>query len=156
MNDDGTEMFRRFLIPLDGSELAERALEPASALTDAVGGELLLLSVLVPEFVVAKSGTLSIYWFAQAMTRSRQKISVHLETVQRHLAHSGHRARRIVLEGDPASTIVDTAAEEGVDLIVMSTHGRTGLRRWVYGSVTEKILSGAHCAMMIIRPLHNT
>jgi nucleotide-binding universal stress UspA family protein len=57
-----------------------------------------------------------------------------------------------VEEGFPANVILDTATEESVDLITMATHGRSGLRRWVYGSITEKILRSANCAMLVVRP----
>ena len=56
-----------------------------------------------------------------------------------------------VLAGPAAETIVDDAREQGMDLIVMSTHGRSGLSRWVYGSAADKVLRGAHCPTLIVR-----
>jgi nucleotide-binding universal stress UspA family protein len=54
--------------------------------------------------------------------------------------------------GPAATGILEYSEGHNIDLIVMATHGRTGLRRWVYGSVTEKVLRGAQCAMLIVRP----
>jgi nucleotide-binding universal stress UspA family protein len=56
-----------------------------------------------------------------------------------------------VLAGPVAEAIVDFAKVNHIDLIVMSTHGRSGLSRWVYGSVAEKVLRGAHCPTLIVR-----
>jgi nucleotide-binding universal stress UspA family protein len=58
----------------------------------------------------------------------------------------------VVSEGPAAEAILRVAENEDVDLIVMATHGRSGLRRWVYGSVTEKVLRSAGRAMFVIRP----
>ena len=54
--------------------------------------------------------------------------------------------------GDPASRIIDYAADNAVDLIVMSTHGRTGLARWTHGSVANKVIQAAPCAVFTVRP----
>jgi nucleotide-binding universal stress UspA family protein len=56
-----------------------------------------------------------------------------------------------VRHGPTAETILQFAVDEQVDLIAMATHGRTGLRRWVYGSVTEKVLRGCHAAVLVVR-----
>jgi nucleotide-binding universal stress UspA family protein len=60
------------------------------------------------------------------------------------------------LVGDPDKTICDTVAQENIDLIVMSTHGRSGLNRWVYGSVANKVLRGASCPLLLVRNLQST
>jgi nucleotide-binding universal stress UspA family protein len=144
-------MFRKILVPLDGSELAERALGPATELAQIVNGEILLLGVVVPEVVVAELSGVSTYWIDQATVRSGQEISEHLQTVQRTLAKLGCMVRVAIKEGDPASEIVDTAVEEDMELIVMSTHGRSGFTRWMMGSVTTKVLHKASCPVLAIR-----
>jgi nucleotide-binding universal stress UspA family protein len=53
--------------------------------------------------------------------------------------------------GEPGSKIVDYAAQNGIDLIVMCTHGRTGMRRWAYGSVASKVLAAATCPVVLVR-----
>jgi nucleotide-binding universal stress UspA family protein len=68
---------------------------------------------------------------------------------------------RISIQYKPASypvaeLILDYATDNGIDLIVMSSHGRSGVRRWVHGSVTEKVLRGASCATLIIRGRENS
>jgi nucleotide-binding universal stress UspA family protein len=105
-------MFKKILVPLDGSELAAHALEPASELAKHVNGELLLMSVAADSHCTV------------------------------HVA---------VKEGDTASVIVDTTAEEDIDLIVMSTHGRSGFTRWMMGSVTTKVLHKTTCPVLAVR-----
>ncbi len=58
----------------------------------------------------------------------------------------------LVLEGLPAERIEEYARLADIDLIAMSTHGRTGLRRWLYGSVTHRVMRGCHRSMLIVRP----
>jgi nucleotide-binding universal stress UspA family protein len=150
-NQGGINMFRKIMVPLDGSELAERALEPASELAKRVNGELLLLSVAVPEFVVAELSGVGVYWLDQAMERSRQEHLDYLQRVQGRITHSRCTVNVAVKEGDPASTIVDIAAEKGIDLIIMSTHGHSGFTRWMLGSVTTKVFHKATCPVLAVR-----
>jgi nucleotide-binding universal stress UspA family protein len=144
-------MFRKILVPLDGSELSERALEPALKLAEYMDGELLLLSVTMPEHIFVETSGVSLYWFDDAMERSGKELSEYLQTTQRTIADSDCTIHVAVKEGDPASVIVDTAAEEDIDLIVMSTHGRSGFTRWMMGSVTTKVLHEASCPVLAVR-----
>jgi len=68
------------------------------------------------------------------------------------LRDKGVKVRSQVLLGDPAEEIIDYAENEGVDLIVMCSHGASGIRRWVFGSVTEKVLRGTATPVLVIRP----
>ena len=144
-------MFRKILVPLDGSELAERALEPASALARLVNGELLLMAVAVPEIIVAEYGTVNVYHLGQALDRSHHELLGYLQSVQQSIADSRCTVRVAVKDGDPASAIVDIVVEESTDLIVMSTHGRSGFTRWMMGSITTKVLHKAPCPVLAVR-----
>src|SRR5690554_1203252 len=122
-------MFRKILVPLDGSELAERALRPAVEVAAASGAELVLLSVAVlEERVVAGADGYGLLWPDQSQERYRNELESYLNSImQEKIALAVDDVRPLVLEGDAAATIVDTALVEDVDLIVMSTHGRSGL-----------------------------
>jgi len=136
-------MFKKILVPLDGSQLSQRALEPALALSEQTGAELLLVRVPTAD-------TLS---FAVSETRQRELAHdalVYLETIRKSNAQPQFSIHTQVLEGDVASAIVDAAHAEQADLIIMSTHGYSGLTRWVLGSVTEKILRIAPCPVLAI------
>ena len=140
----------KILVPLDGSDLAERALEPGKQLAAAMGIDLYLLRVTT---------------FAHQMmeTSSMKEVSDEIEIrevqeAEEYLKSKYSDAPDIhvyfevdVATGTVAEAIVNYAAEHQIDMIVMSSHGRTGLQRWVYGSVAEKVLRSACCATMIIR-----
>ena len=145
-------MFQKILVPLDGSELAERALEPALALSRAAQGELLLLSVpyLKHLFVQERAGY-GMLLPHQSMNHTRQELADYLQTVTEKHAQPDVLLHTMIDDGDEASVIVDTAAAEEIDLIVMSTHGRTGFSRWYLGSVAERVLQSAPCPVMIVR-----
>jgi nucleotide-binding universal stress UspA family protein len=137
-------MFKKILVPLDGSQLSQRALEPALALGRQTGAELLLMRVPTAD-------TLS---FAVSEARQRelaQDAFVYLDTIRSSNEQPQLNIRTQVPGGDVASAIVDVARTEQADLIIMSTHGYSGLTRWVLGSVTEKVLRSAPCPVMAIR-----
>lgn len=147
-------MFKKIIVPLDGSELAEQALEPALALAQQVQGEVILLSVPVLQhmFVVEPAG----YGFLlpeQSVDQSRYELLEYLKGVQARHSYPDVTIHTLIEEGDEATTIVETAAAHQADLIVMSTHGRTGFTRWMLGSITEKVLREAPCPVLVIR--HN-
>jgi nucleotide-binding universal stress UspA family protein len=145
-------MFRKILVPLDGSELAEEALEPALSLAEKADGEILLLSVAVQDFALARSRPgLGMDLVEELTTHSRERLNGYLASVQKAQASSPVTFRCKVEEGDAAGVIVDTAAAEDADLIVMSTHGRSGISRWLMGSVTERVLRGAPCPVLAVR-----
>jgi nucleotide-binding universal stress UspA family protein len=148
-------MFERILVPLDGSRLSERALGHAARLATAPRSELFLLRV--PEaktmFVPASAGHFDygLLWPQQALERNSQEAREYLQEVCRRFPDPALRLRILLSEGDPASVIVDTAAQEAIDLIVMSSHGYSGLARWMMGSVAERVVRTAHCPVLIIR-----
>ena len=152
-------MFKKILVPLDGSELSERALNPAIALARQSGGELVLLSVPVLKrmFVAGDTGYGLLLPYESLMD-SHRELTEYLEAMTEKLPHDDFSLRTKVAKGDDASVIVRTAVAENADLIVMSTHGYSGLTRWMLGSVTEKVLRSTPCPVMVVRseePINN-
>ena len=145
-------MFDRLLIPLDGSQFAERALEPGLALASAGASQVLLLRVPVYRRVLSPSAA-GYGWIAtdheqlQGLNESTQ----YLETKVAEFSSLGLDILPIVGSGDAASAIVDTATNSQVNLIVLTTHGYSGLTRWMLGSVTERVLRSAPCPVLVIR-----
>jgi nucleotide-binding universal stress UspA family protein len=137
-------MFKKILVPLDGSQLSQRALEPALALGKYTGAELLLVRTPVVD-------TLSFAATESKHAEARNDALVYLETIRKANEQTELHIQTRLIEGDVAGTIVDTALSEQVDLIVMSTHGYSGLTRWVLGSVTEKVLRSAPCPVLAVR-----
>jgi nucleotide-binding universal stress UspA family protein len=144
-------LYKRILVPLDGSELAERALPHAAEIARRFEGNIWLVRVsLAWEYVQGPAGAMAPYSDV-VLERDRETAVEYLSHIGAHLARPGLRLTTEVLSGPVAEAIVDYARTEKIDLIVMSTHGRSGLSRWVYGSVADKVLRGAHCPTLIIR-----
>ena len=151
-------MFKKIMIPLDGSALAENALEPGLALAERSGADVVLLRVPVYWEVPAAAATYEFLRPEQTRERIYERAERYLRSIRQVKHDLSIPLQLQVAEGDVAGTIVDTAAASGIDLIVMSTHGRTGLRRWLLGSVTEKVLRSAPCPVLAVRsnaiPVH--
>lgn len=146
-------MFHKILVPLDGSTLAEEAMPTAMAVAKAAKAEVILLRSIQPVYTMMPvvAGEYEWIWPEYAREDSRREIRDYLDRVKGRHECAECDFRCIALEGDPASVIVDTAVEEDVDLIVMSTHGQTGIRRAVFGSVTERVLHSVSCPVIVTK-----
>jgi nucleotide-binding universal stress UspA family protein len=146
-------MFNRLLVPLDGSGFAEQALEPALRLAERFGSELLLLRVAVPDEVLVSLPTLAPRYHelqSAELRRDEAEAQAYLYGLKMKAAASSVPVRTQVICGTPPEMIVAVAQAEAVDLIVMSTHGRTGFNRLIYGSVAEAVLRGAHIPVLLV------
>lgn len=143
-------MYRKILVPLDGSELAEQILPHAEGLAKLGQGEVILFYV-VPVIRGFEEAELSPEALREQIAARGGQASKYLQRIEEDLKQKGVTARSAVTDGDPATRIVDFAEEEGVDLIAMSTHGRSGLSRWVLGSVAEKVLRTATKPVLLTR-----
>lgn len=138
-------MYRKMLVPLDGSDLAELALPYAEELAGKLGAEVILAeAVNTPK--EAQDIALQVYLQGVA-TATAQNVMKHVPK----LGTPEIRTRTEILVGNPAEALLDYAEKQSVDLIVMATHGRTGIRRWALGSVATKIATAADCPVVLIR-----
>lgn len=139
-------MFEHILVPLDGSALAECVLPHTVALSQALGGRITLLRVA--ESREASTPTVDAFdWHIQ-----KAEASAYLETISARIQReAGLEAQTVVQEGRAAESILKFAAGENVDLIVLSSHGRSGLSRWNISSIVQKIVSQAYLPVMIVR-----
>jgi len=138
------------LVPLDGSALAESALGEAARLARAFGAPVILLHAIAPADDVIRSGTMTIA-VDEIWTAARAQALRYLDDVRTRPAWNGIVTEVAVEMGSAAETILDFARVREVDRIVMATHGRTGLTRWVLGSVAEKVLRAASCTVVLVR-----
>lgn len=152
-------MFKKILVPLDGSELSERALNPAIDLARQSGGELVLLSVpVLKRMFVAEETGYGLLLPYESLMDSHRELTEYLESLTEKLPRDDFSLQTKVIEGDDASVIVRTAVAENADIIIMSTHGYSGLTRWMLGSVSEKVLRSTPCPVMVVRsaePINN-
>ena len=143
---------RRILVPVDGSALAETALFQASLIAQDQGAELVLLRVVEPLSNWQKKILLEGSYSDALLEKERQQdaeryladCTATLQTQQ--LSVTSHLYR-----GNASETILRLVDQEPFDLVVMSTHGLSGYSRWVYGSVTGKVLHSARCPLLLIR-----
>lgn len=141
-------MYKKILIPLDGSELAKKALDHAEKLAKAFDAEMILFQI-VP--------LLPIYGAPELVTpfvldeKQREAAERYLTNLVEELKKKGFNATAEVKTGmQVAAEIIDFAKERGVDLIVMSTHGHSGITRWVLGSVAHKVLTRAETPVLLV------
>ncbi|HEX5416314.1 MAG TPA: universal stress protein, partial [Chloroflexota bacterium] len=128
-------MVKEILVPLDGSKLAERALAIARDLAGALGARLTLLRVIAPN-AAGEGGE------AQADAET------YLRDVAKRLG--GSEVTADVRSGDAAPVILAEVEQRGIDLIAMSTHGRSGIGRWIYGSVADEVVRHAPVPVVLV------
>jgi nucleotide-binding universal stress UspA family protein len=135
-------VYGKILVPLDGSELAECSLEQVKKLSMGVSPpEIILLRVVEridPNDSIAwvSSG----YTITDLQNRRRAEAKDYISHAVERFAKEGIVARGEVVDGRAAETILDYATEHQVDLIVISSHGRSGIARWAFGSVADRVV----------------
>ncbi|HZR98901.1 MAG TPA: universal stress protein [Chloroflexota bacterium] len=140
----------RLLVPLDGSALAERALDLAAAIAPP-GATRLLLRVVAPvERAMPGVGAAGTYIDVEATERATAAADAYLDEVRQRLSAGGYAVQTAVRRGQPAAEILAAAREAAASLIVLSTHGRTGPRRWLLGSVADAVVRGADSPVFLV------
>lgn len=147
------------LVLLDGSELAEQILPHVEAMVKQRGAEIVdvvLIRVCEPPAIPSDyPPSMPLSWeehVEQEMAKCSQRNGQYLLAVEKRLRDAGLSVRSQLLTGKAADEIVDYAAKTPFSLIAMTTHGRSGLSRWVYGSVAEKVLLGVSNPILLVRP----
>jgi nucleotide-binding universal stress UspA family protein len=152
--DKETSRIKRILLPLDGSEAGEAALPYVEELAIITKAEVILLQVVTPHYDIALAegytshlGRISEEYLTHASAAARD----YLNSVKEKLAKMGITARSEVELGSPAERIVGYAKENNIDLIAMSTHGRSGIGRWLLGGVADKVIRAADRPVLLVR-----
>jgi nucleotide-binding universal stress UspA family protein len=140
----------RILAPLDGSDIGEAALPYAETIATNSRASVSLLQIISPPGTIEANLLGGPDWrkFIKAMHDAGEN---YLKGVAQRLSSMGIKVTYEVATGDPADKIVEYAADKQISLIAMSTHGRTGVARWVLGSVADKILHGARIPVLLVR-----
>ncbi len=143
---------QRILVPVDFSKDSLNALKYAAELGTSFQAELQLLHVVdqtylatSPELMMANPK------LAKLLQEQWQVSEAQMARVTADLAKKGRPVRHLMKRGSPSQVIVDTAKRSGVDLIVMGTHGRTGLAHVLIGSVAERVVRMARCPVLTVR-----
>jgi nucleotide-binding universal stress UspA family protein len=143
-------MYSKILVPLDGSQLAERALEPALDIARATDAEIILLEAVQDSL----AGVPEAHYHVPTKEAFRSAITSmkYLREVAVRLRPEVRKVRWHVEEGDPIDVILSFAHKKDVDVIVISTHGRTGFSWLVKGSRAEKVAMTTHRPVMLVKP----
>lgn len=142
-------MYKKILVPLDGSELAKKALVQVEKLAKAFDAEIILFQVVpfMPIYGSPELVTPLIVDEKQKEAAERYLVNLAEELKKRSL-----RVTTMVRIGQQVAVeVIDFAKEVGADLIAMCTHGRSGITRWVLGSVTLKVLTRAETPVLLVR-----
>jgi nucleotide-binding universal stress UspA family protein len=142
-------MIKHILIPVDFSDTAEAAAEFGCKLASQLVAEVTLLHVYPPP-IVPNPGAMY-FPAAEEFSALGDRARAELDALARRLARFGQPIECVASLGTPADTIRKVVEERHVDLVVMGTHGRRGIARAVLGSVAERVLRIAPCAVMTVR-----
>lgn len=149
-------MLKHIVVPLDGSVLAEQAVPRAEEILEK-GGKITLLSVIevpldinytlvdIPITVVTAQP-----YDEKDYNNTYRRLQDYLDARAKDLSRRGYEVEVVVETGDPAVGIAAFAEREGVGAIVMTTHGRTGISRWIFGSVTQKVIEKMPCPVYVV------
>jgi nucleotide-binding universal stress UspA family protein len=146
-------MYRHILIPTDGSELAEHAVTNGLSLAKSVGAKVTVIVVEQPFNWLSVSETQT-QWALEELAKHAEQIKKHAASVLNSAADAAKQAGvscdTIQVENEqPYKAIIATAADRGCDLIVMASHGRSGLSAVVLGSVTNKVLTHTKIPVLV-------
>lgn len=149
-------MYQKMLVPLDGSRLAEAVLPHVMELAKGCHvPEIVILRVCEPPAIRADyPSDLPEDWdehFEQLTELARKQCRIFLDDVEKRMKADGLKVKTDSRLGDPAEEIVDYASKNGIDLIVMASHGRTGLSKWALGSVAERVFRATCVPIFMVR-----
>ncbi len=142
-------MYRKILVPLDGSKVAEGVLPHAKALAYSEGAELILLTVSANpalDFAFSDPGLAQ-----RAVHEQEERSKNYIADIENELKAAGFKTSSLLRVGAIADVILEVADELQVDVIAMSTHGRTGPARWLLGSIAERVLHNSKVPVLLIR-----
>lgn len=145
-------MYQKILVPLDGSERAEAIMPHVIEIAQCGQAKVVLLQVVEPEpLLISPYDPLTIRESDQAIARQMSEAKAYLQAECTRLHKLGLEAQSRVEHGPVVEAILEVANAEGVDLIAMASHGRSGLARVIFGSVATGILHQAQQPLLLIR-----
>ena len=139
-------MYKKILVPTDGSEFAKKAQQHAMFLAKVSGAELVAVSVTENDFVNGLPLDDEVYQLNQILKeRSEENLKEFDELNKDDL-----KITHVIREGSPAKVILDVVNDEDIDLIVMGSSGKSGFDRFIMGSVADKVVNSAKCAVLVV------
>lgn len=145
-------MYKKLMVPMDGSELAECVLPHVEAVARAFRAEVEVIRVIEPIVLLTRGGiALTEKEIKQIEMHSKSEAENYLARIIGLLSSKGIKAQSKAIRGKIAESLVDYAKSSGADLIIMATHGRSGISRWFLGSIADRVLRTSHVPVLLIR-----
>ncbi|GIW56698.1 MAG: universal stress protein [Nitrospiraceae bacterium] len=143
---------KKVLVPVDFSKDSLRAAEYARNFAAPFAAQLLLLHVIEPIYYASPADMYAASPnLALLIEEQRKAAEAQLERLAKKLSQGGTKVRTLIKSGSPAPVIADTAKRAKADMIIMATHGRTGLAHVLLGSVAERVVRLAPCPVLVVR-----
>ena len=146
-------MYKKILVPLDGSKRAEAILPHVEELAHRYDGEVVFVRVLEPIPYVAGPEGMPIAIRDQELEQRRRDAEEYVKARSGEFREKGIEAKGVVFQGPVVEAITDAAEREGVDLIAIASHGRSGLSQCFYGSVAAGVLHRVDRPLLVVRSL---
>ena len=148
----GKQILNRILLPLDGSEVGEAAVPYVKELFERLGSEVILFEVVSPGKHIRTVGGLDyVLYPEQDLEQIKAEASKRLDKVYQQLKGGKGKVKIEVRVGNVAQEIIKFTEEKSVNLIAISSHGRSGIARWVFGSIAHKVVQASKTPLLIVR-----
>ncbi len=147
-------MYHKVLVPLDGSKLAECVLPHVQSIVTGCGAASVVLLRAVPEGVAGGRGPtfFTDREWKEIEARSEAGAKEYLDRLAASLKWPGTTVQAVVVEGSPADVIAGYVEKNAIDLVVIATHGRSGISRIALGSVADRVLRAVSVPVLMVRP----
>ena len=139
-------MYNKILVPTDGSEFAKKAQKQALFLAKVSGAEIVAVSVTENNFVNGLPLDDEVYQLNQILKEQSEENLKEFDD----LNEDDIKITHVIREGSPAKVILEVAKDEEIDLIVMGSSGKSGFDRFIMGSVADKVVNSAKCAVLVV------
>jgi nucleotide-binding universal stress UspA family protein len=140
-------MYKKILFPTDGSKFSEKAINHVLFIAKNSGAEILALSVIETNFSIGLPADDTINSINKLLRKEAEKNLKEVKELGE--VHDSVKISTKIVEGSPADSILEIAEKESIDLIIMGSSGKTGFNRFLIGSVADKVVKNASCAVLV-------
>ncbi len=144
------DLIKRILVPLDGSQTSEGSLKTVEAMAARLSAEIVLFQAIEPVRYIPGFETMVPNVVLPSDDEIKRSAAKYLNDIEKPLKQNGIRTSSMITADAPAEAIIDYADSGSIDLIAMTTHGFSGIKRWVFGSTTEKVLQASTKPILVI------
>ena len=145
-------MYKIIAVPLDGSPLAECVIPHIEALAKSPNCEIQLITVIEPVEIPTRGKiALSDDDLKQIHEEMEKDAHTYLDQISHRLSRSGIKSRPVILAGKPAESLIEYVHNNRIDLLVMATHGRSGLTKLFWGSIAEKVIRSVNVPVLVVK-----